>query len=82
MIQQPNIAQLPQSYPQGGANAVSINIYNPQAYGTAPQNAPYQYTNSLYQMPQGQIYPQQAQTVEPNPQVYQQYIPMNNEKGE
>ena len=76
MIQQPNIAQLPQSYPQGGANAVSINIYNPQAYGTAPQNAPYQYTNSLYQMPQGQIYPQQAQTVEPNPQVYQQYIPM------
>ena len=77
MIQQPNIAQLPLNHPQGGANAVSINIYNPQAYGSTPQNAPYQYTNSLYQMPQGQVYPQQAQTLGQNidPQAYQQYIP-------
>ena len=76
MIQQPNIAQQPQLYPQGGANAVSINIYNPQAYGTTPQNAPYQYTNSLYNMPQGQVYPQPAQTIVQNtdPQAYQQYM--------
>ncbi len=56
---QPTAQQL---YPAqgGGANAVSINIYNPQAYG-APQNqaaaqAPMTYPNSLYAMPQGSIY--------------------------
>ena len=77
MIQQQNIGQLPQAYPQNGANAVSINIYNPQAYGSAPQQAPYEYTNSLYQMPQAQVYPQQAQTLQQpvDPQAYQQYIP-------
>ena len=77
MIQQPNMIQPQQSLPANGANAVSINIYNPQAYGSAPQNAPYQYTNSLYQMPQAQVYPEQNQTAEKpaNPQAYQQYIP-------
>lgn len=65
-------------YPQqGGANAVSINIYNPQAYGgtpaqsLAPQQVPYNYTNSFYQMPQVNAY-QQPQQI---PEVYQQYIP-------
>lgn len=60
---QPTNMQTP--YPQqGGANAVSINIYNPQAYGStgttsmpAIQNAPYGYTNSLYQMPEVSAYP-------------------------
>lgn len=75
MIQQPNFAQIPQAYPQGGANAVSINIYNPQAYGASPQ-APYNYTNSLYQMPNAPIYQPQAQTVQSNPEAYQQYIPV------
>ena len=31
---QPTYAQQP--YPQGGANAVAINIFNPQAYGSQP----------------------------------------------
>jgi len=58
---QPTNMQTP--YPQqGGANAVSINIYNPQAYGGTPnaqmQNVPYNYTNSLYQMPQASAFPQ------------------------
>ena len=62
MIQPTNIQQ---PYPaQGGANAVSINIYNPQAYGSAaPQNAqqaPYDYTNSLYNVPQASLYQPQA----------------------
>ncbi len=66
-----------QAYPQqGGANAVSINIYNPQAYGATPQanpqQAPYNYTNSLYQMPQANAYQQPQQL----PDAYQQYIPM------
>ena len=66
-----------QAYPQqGGANAVSINIYNPQAYGATPQanpqQAPYNYTNSLYQMPQTNAYQQPQQL----PDAYQQYIPM------
>ena len=59
MIQPTNAQPL---YPQqGGANAVSINIYNPQAYaGQAPQQmaqpAPYAYQNPLYQMPQASMY--------------------------
>ena len=53
---QPTNAQLPIPQ-QGGANAVSINIYNPQAYGNTPtqqQQAPY--TNSLYNMPESSVY--------------------------
>lgn len=75
MIQQPNFAQMPLAYPQGGANAVSINIYNPQAYGASAQ-APYNYTNSLYQVPNTQIYQPQAQNVQPAPEAYQQYVPV------
>ena len=79
-----------QMYPQqGGANAVSINIYNPQAYGgaapaqtCAPQQVPYNYTNSLYQMPQANIYPQQQVPVmypqQQVPNVYQQYLPVQS----
>ena len=75
MIQPTNAQQL---YPQqGGANAVSINIYNPTAYGSTPQTAaqtaPYNYQNSLYQMPQASAYQQQAM-----PSAYQQYMPMQN----
>ena len=71
MIQPTNAQQL---YPQpGGANAVSINIFNPQAYGNVPNNmqAPYQFQNSLYQMPQASAYAQPMM-----PQAYQQYMPM------
>ena len=75
MIQPTNAQQL---YPQaGGANAVSINIYNPTAYGSTPQNSsqavPYNYQNSLYQMPQASAYQQQSM-----PNAYQQYMPMQN----
>lgn len=59
MIQPTNMqTQYPQ---QGGANAVSINIYNPQAFGGSPNTnpvaqAPYAYQNSLYQMPTTSAY--------------------------
>lgn len=65
MIQPTNAQQL---YPaQGsGANAVSINIFNPQAYGGVPQgannnvSAPYSYQNPIYAMPQASLYQPQA----------------------
>ena len=76
MIQPTNAQPL---YPQqGGANAVSINIYNPQAYaGQAPQQmaqpAPYAYQNPMYQMPQASMYNNQV-----NPGYYQQFMPTQN----
>ena len=81
MIQPTNAQQL---YPQqGGANAVSINIYNPQAYGAGasatPQacaTTPYNYTNSLYQMPQNSAYAPVATQIQP--EAYQQYMPFQN----
>ena len=62
----------------GGANAVSINIYNPQAYGADKQQAgvqqmPYGYTNSLYQLPQASAFNPQA-----IPSAYQQYMPVQS----
>ncbi len=76
MIQPTNAQQL---YPQqGGANAVSINIYNPQAYGNTPQAGQQvpNYTNSYYQIPQASVY--QPQTYLPQ-DAYQQYMmPMQN----
>ena len=65
MIQPTNAQQI---YPQptGGANAVSINIFNPQAYGGVPQgannnvSAPYSYQNPIYAMPQASLYQPQA----------------------
>ncbi len=75
MIQPTNAQQL---YPQqGGANAVSINIYNPQAYGGAQAQQPQipNYTNSLYQMPQASMYQPQ---VDPMAAYYQQFMPMQN----
>ena len=72
MVQSTNMLN---PYPQqGGANAVAINIYNPQAYGAPAaqqQVPPYAYTNSLYNMPQVSAYPQMAA----QPMVYPQYIP-------
>ena len=59
---QPTNTQLPIPQ-QGGANVVSINIYNPQAYGTTPQQAPYDYTNSVYNVPQNSVYNQGVQYV-------------------
>ncbi len=72
---QPTNAQLPM--PQGGANAVSINIFNPQAYGSAPatqqaQSVPYGYTNSLYNVPQASVYNQGVQYA---PEQYVTQIP-------
>ncbi len=71
---QPNYSQIPQNlYPQPcGANAVSINIYNPQAYGSMPQanQIPYNYTNSMYQMPQAQVYNNSAPVQLPPAQYY------------
>ena len=72
MVQSTNMLN---PYPQqGGANAVAINIYNPQAYGAPAQQQqvpPYAYTNSLYNMPQVSAYPQMAA----QPMAYPQYIP-------
>ncbi len=77
MIQPTNVQQ---PYPQqGGANAVSINIYNPQAYGSGNNpnacqtQAPYQYTNSVYSMPQTSVYNEPQQAIQQAP--YQQLIP-------
>ena len=76
MIQPTNAVQ---PYPQtGGANAVSINIFNPQAYGSAPaannnMQAPYQLQNSLYNMPVASAY---TQTMPEQP--YRQLMPMQN----
>ena len=68
---QPTNTQMP--IPQSsGANAVNINIYNPQAYGNAPQQ-PYDYTNSLYNVPQNSVYNQNAQYVPQ--QIIPQVIP-------
>ena len=75
MVQSTNMLN---PYPQqGGANAVAINIYNPQAYGapaasTTQALPPYNYTNSLYSMPQASAYPQMSA----QPMAYApQYIP-------
>ncbi len=79
---QPNYSQIPQNlYPQPcGANAVSINIYNPQAYGSMPHanQIPYNYTDSLYQMPQAQVYNPNIQTQLPPQQYYLPNIPQQN----
>lgn len=67
-----------QMYPQqGGANAVAINIYNPQAYGAPQQQAPQMpnYTNSFYQMPTASMYQPQ---MDPMAAYYQQFMPMQN----
>ena len=77
MIQPTNAQQL---YPaQGsGANAVSINIFNPQAYGGVPQgannnvSAPYSYQNPIYAMPQASLYQPQAAM----PAQYPIYLPI------
>ena len=69
---QPTNAQTPIP-PQSGANAVSINIYNPQAYGSTPSQAPYNYTNPLYNIPQASLYNQGTQYVPQ--QVIPQMIP-------
>lgn len=60
-----------QQYPQS-PSAVSINIYEPKSYGSAPNNcAPYGYTNQLYSMPQASAWAQQPQNFAVSP--YQQY---------
>ena len=71
--------QMPMQQPQqgNGANAVAINIYNPQAYGSTPQannmQAPYQLPYSFYQMPVASTYNQAMP-----PQAYQQFMPIQN----
>ena len=57
------------TYPQA-PSAVSINIYEPKSYGSSPSQAPYGYTNQLYEMPQASAWaPQQSYVQSP----YQQY---------
>ncbi|MBQ4647229.1 MAG: hypothetical protein IJB79_07760 [Candidatus Gastranaerophilales bacterium] len=82
MIQSPmQVPNMPmQQLPQqgGGANAVAINIYNPQAYGTVPTqvaNTPYQVPQPVYQIPYAPMYSDNAMT---NPMAYQQFMPVNN----
>lgn len=78
MIQSPNMQPQMQQVPQQGtgANAVAINIYNPQAYGSAPaQQAPYAYEQPIYQLPYAPAY---SNVNMAQPMAYQQFIPMNN----
>ena len=64
--------------PSPSANAVSINIYNPTAYGSAPaQQAPYDYTNSFYNMPQTSMYEAPAQQQYASYPTYQNYQAQN-----
>ena len=84
MIQSPNMQMPMQPIPQqgSGANAVAINIYNPQAYGSVPNaqaQVPYNVEQPIYQMPYMPMYPQ-ANTVAPIqiPSAYQQFMPVNN----
>ena len=83
---QPNYTQFNPQYPlPSGANAVSINIINPQAYGSAPQGMqqtmaatqPSMYQmpqNMMYQMPQNMMYqmPQNMMYQMPQNMMYQQ----------
>ena len=82
MIQSNMQMPMQQPYPQaGGANAVAINIYNPQAYGSAaqPMQQPYPIQQPIYQMPYMPTYPQLNQMpVAVEPSMYQQYLPVNN----
>lgn len=66
MIQpQYNMAQCPPTAMGAGANAVSINIHNPQAFATPPQSA---VTQPIYNYPQAQLYA-------PQPYMTQQQMP-------
>ncbi|MBR5305177.1 MAG: HEAT repeat domain-containing protein [Candidatus Gastranaerophilales bacterium] len=78
MIQPTNMQNAMPTYPQGGANAVAINIFNPQAYGTNPnaqasQVAPYQMPQSFYNIPYASMY---GNTSYAQPQFVPNY--MNN----
>ena len=94
MIQPTNMQNAMPTYPQGGANAVAINIFNPQAYGSNPNAqashvAPYQMPQSFYNIPYASMYGNtsyaQPQFV-PNymnnglaiPQQWQQFMPVSN----
>ena len=57
------------TYPQA-PSAVSINIYEPKSYGSAPSQAPYGYTNQLYEMPQSSAWAPQSNYAQ---SPYQQY---------
>ncbi len=60
-----------QQYPQA-PSAVSINIYEPKSYGSAPaQQVPYGYTNQLYGMPQTSAWAPQSMNYAQSP--FQQY---------
>ncbi len=62
---------LQQQYPQA-PSAVSINIYEPKSYGSAPvQQVPYSYSNQLYAMPQASAWAQQPISYAQSP--FQQY---------
>ena len=66
--------------PAGVANAVAINIFNPQAYGAPSgaqpmQNSQFQGLTSPYQMPFAPMYSNNAIT---NPMAYQQFMPVQN----
>lgn len=64
---------LQQQYPQA-PSAVSINIYEPKSYGSAPvAQAPYGYTSQMYGMPEASAWGPQVQPGVQSP--YQQYMP-------
>ena len=60
-----------QAYPQT-PSAVSINIYEPKSYASAPNQIPYGYTNELYSMPQNSLWAAQPQGYAQSPVYYPQ----------
>ncbi len=67
-----------QAYPQT-PSAVSINIYEPKSYASAPNQVPYGYTNELYSMPQNSLWAAQPQGYVQSPQYQPMYYPMQGQ---
>lgn len=95
MVQSTNMQMpMPMQQPQqgGGANAVAINIYNPQAYGSSQgaQQPPYQAPQAFYNIPYASMYGNYAAPAQPQfvptyldngmtvPQQWQQFMPITN----
>ena len=73
-VQMPTQAQYPQ---QGVANAVKIDIHNPQAFGTVPNSCMMPSgQQAIYDMPYMPTYSDAGMT---NPMAYQQFIPTYNQ---
>lgn len=82
MVQSTNMQMPMQQIPQqgSGANAVAINIYNPQAYGSAQgaQQQPYAIQQPIYNVPYASMYQQEMVPNQYQQGAYQQFMPVAN----